>query len=58
MIFFVVFQKVNYRKVMTGTVWDPVITGTPMKLHKHVLRFWKIQNLHVVCDHLQRLLSV
>lgn len=43
---------------MTGTVWDPVITGTPMRLHKHVLRFWKIQNLHVVCDHPQRLLSV
>lgn len=24
---------------MTGTVWDPVIMGTPMRLHKHVLVF-------------------
>lgn len=22
---------------MTGTVWDPVITGTPLRLHKYVL---------------------
>lgn len=38
MIFFLFdFQKVNFRKVMTGTVWDPVITGTPMTLHDQVL---------------------
>lgn len=30
---------------MTGTVWDPVIMGTPMRLHNQVLHFGKYKNL-------------
>lgn len=30
---------------MTGTVWDPVITGTPMRLRNQVLSFGKYKNL-------------
>lgn len=43
MIFFFlfVFHKDNFIKVMTGTVWDPVITGTSVRLHNQVLSFGK-----------------
>lgn len=30
------FKKDNFIKVMTGTVWDPVIMGTPKRLHNQV----------------------
>lgn len=42
-IFFVlfVFQNENCIKVMTGTVWDPAITGAPMRSHNQVLSFGK-----------------
>lgn len=52
MIFLFVFQKDNFIKVMTGTVWDPVITGTPMRLHNQVLSFGKYKIVFVVCSHL------
>lgn len=40
--FFCLFFKNNYfRKVMTGTVWAPVTTATPMGLHNQVIRFGK-----------------
>lgn len=37
---------------MTGTVCDPVITGTPMRLHDQVLSFGKHKLFLVVCIHL------
>ncbi len=59
MIFFLlVFQKGNFIKVMTGTVSDPAIMGTPMRRHNQVMSFVAIRNHQIAQKRLCRLPSL